>query len=717
MNITRKIIDGKFLVDEVEEVIDGTSYYLLPGQHFKLQRFFEKTQGYQDLDRQSQSFFERSYLIDKNSLNSQHQNLLREVLPSEICEYLIKEYKENGTSFLNNEFIERTLPIILNQEIDSQLCSYFNSEYTLLWYSFLDTEATSEPQKRSYSSYWHCDGGPKKHLKILIYLNSSDEHAGNTLFLDRAATNRLKDIGYIFNDIENRTDNIESLCKAKGINFEMLSYDTICAGDALIFNPNILAHKGQLPTKANRYVLQLCFIQSPMHWQEVITKIMPPVNRCIDFSKEVTETLISSTKIYSTEPSIQPIYIAADNSITSKEHLRFVINNICKQDKIANNIYRQILRLDPQLEEINSIDNLLGLFKIVLKDKINWQGEADIDAVTALEQLSLYSEEVAHSLSRYQGINKPKLNGIFWPLPDHPSHPASKFGKFPFVIKHGIMHEKTAIGSAGSCFAFEITRVLQEKGFNYIVTERNDNPTSGIGVDGYKPGDKYAKFCANYGILFNTPSFKQLAERAFGIKTTPALLFQLPDGGWVDPYRENILFFDYQAYQKDYYKHLNAVRAALEQCEVFIITLGLNECWEFRDGSVMARNPRPNMFPYVNHKTLTVDENVQNIQDFFDIVKQFNPEFKLVISVSPIPMLATGRGEVKHVIEANTHSKSVLRVAADILVENNPDMYYLPSYELVTECIEEPWEIDTRHVKRETVVKVVEMFETMFIKN
>jgi hypothetical protein len=84
--------------------------------------------------------------------------------------------------------------------------------------------------------------------------------------------------------------------------------------------------------------------------------------------------------------------------------------------------------------------------------------------------------------------------------------------------------------------------------------------------------------------------------------------------------------------------------------------------------------------------------------------------------VSPIPVLATGRADEHHIISANCHSKAVLLVAAQQLVENNSDMYYLPSYELVTECVENAWTEDARHVKGEVVAKVVNMFEQIFVE-
>ena len=95
------------------------------------------------------------------------------------------------------------------------------------------------------------------------------------------------------------------------------------------------------------------------------------------------------------------------------------------------------------------------------------------------------------------------------------------------------------------------------------------------------------------------------------------------------------------------------------------------------DGSVFSRSPRnAELMSLVRPKVLTVQENVDNIQSFFDIIRKHNPNLKLIISVSPIPFIATVRSKDCHVIEANTHSKAVLRVAAEEIVRTN-DMYFI----------------------------------------
>ena len=74
------------------------------------------------------------------------------------------------------------------------------------------------------------------------------------------------------------------------------------------------------------------------------------------------------------------------------------------------------------------------------------------------------------------------------------------------------------------------------------------------------------------------------------------------------------------------------------------------------------------------------------LQRFLDVIRAHNPDLQLIVSVSPIPFLATGRADKYHVVAANCLSKAVLRVAAEEIVKRNEGVYYFPSYELVTTC-------------------------------
>jgi hypothetical protein len=256
--------------------------------------------------------------------------------------------------------------------------------------------------------------------------------------------------------------------------------------------------------------------------------------------------------------------------------------------------------------------------------------------------------------------------------------------------------------------------MLQKRGYNYLITERPDNPRDGVIVAEYTPGDKLVKFSASYGLLFNSPSLLQLAQRAFGLKTFKRLL--VPEGEFLaDPFRENVFFLDQASFDRDYDRHTEALRRVFTEAEVFVFTMGLNEYWRYKDDhTAISRNPRSTIVALLEHRRMTVAENVQAISKFHRIVKVHNPNFKMILSVSPIPFLASGLSQKLHVIQANSHSKAVLRVAAQELAETLEDVYYFPSFEMVMHTLADPWEEDMRHVKREAVSEIIELFYEMY---
>lgn len=336
------------------------------------------------------------------------------------------------------------------------------------------------------------------------------------------------------------------------------------------------------------------------------------------------------------------------------------------------------------------------------------------------ELFRVFQSRAAWNVHAYDGANKPNPAAVFWPDPTNARRGGNLYETLPFVENHGIIGKETPVGSAGSCFAVEIARNLMARGFNYVAKERPVDEETGTRVEGALASDP-PQFSANWGLLFNAPSFRQIAEKAFGEREFQRIVVE--NAGtppfFSDPYRENVVFPSVAAYERNYDRHVAACRAALSACEVFIITLGLNECWEFPvDGSIMSRNPRgSDIAGLIRHRRLTVAENVAEIQRFIDVVRARNPALKLIVSVSPVPFLATALADKQHVVAANGHSKAVLRVAAQELAESNENVFYFPSYELVTMCCEQPWDADQRHVSRAAVARVMALFDAMFLKS
>lgn len=349
----------------------------------------------------------------------------------------------------------------------------------------------------------------------------------------------------------------------------------------------------------------------------------------------------------------------------------------------------------------SNVSELAQTLVTVLRMQANQQNRQVHLAIAKL-QTSLAAAQ--NNTRAYDPRGRFRPQAVYWPDPTPPnSRPL--FGELPYAQTYKMVDKDTPIGSAGSCFAIEIAKHLKDNGFNYVVTEPNHAS------------------CAAWGIIFNTPSFRDLIQVAFGVRKRPRLLWKRlgQDGAaeFLDPFREDVLFQSVEEYEADYDRHIARAREALLKCKVFVITLGMNEIWHLAsDGSALSRAPWRLAPHLTRHKVLTVEENVNALQTMLDIWRAHNPDLQLIVTVSPVPLHATFRADYHHVIAANQHSKSTLRVAAEEFCNRNSgQVVYFPSYEMVMNCIADPWEPDTRHVRPAAISQVMNLFETMFVNN
>ena len=117
----------------------------------------------------------------------------------------------------------------------------------------------------------------------------------------------------------------------------------------------------------------------------------------------------------------------------------------------------------------------------------------------------------------------------------------------------------------------------------------------------------------------------------------------------------------------------------------FVITVGLAEVWQDREtGGVFWRGIPDEIFDAGRHvfRLTTVDENAANLRRMVDFIRLMNPTAPIVLTLSPVPLVATFR-EVS-CLTADCVSKSVLRVALDLVLSDKRDgVYYWPSFEIV----------------------------------
>ncbi|MFT9121680.1 MAG: GSCFA domain-containing protein [Zymomonas mobilis subsp. pomaceae] len=258
--------------------------------------------------------------------------------------------------------------------------------------------------------------------------------------------------------------------------------------------------------------------------------------------------------------------------------------------------------------------------------------------------------------------------------------------RFDPVEKTKFKISKTAkVSTAGSCFAQHISHEIKTIGFNYFVTEAGDNFDQET-----KKRHNYGVFSARYGNLYTTAQLKQLFDEAFGTRIPTEQYWVRPDGRYIDPFRQQVEPEGFETIDDllaDRAQHLEAVRRMFLESDFFVFTLGLTEAWRSKeDGSVFPTAPGVIAGEFSDAKYEFVNfsvSEVYNDMDFFlKNLKKVNPNIKVVLTVSPVPLMATY--EDKNVLVATTYSKAVLRVVADMIEKQADWIDYFPAYEIIT---------------------------------
>lgn len=245
---------------------------------------------------------------------------------------------------------------------------------------------------------------------------------------------------------------------------------------------------------------------------------------------------------------------------------------------------------------------------------------------------------------------------------------------------------ETKIVSAGSCFAQHIARHLRRNGFTYLITEKPHPLLTRPLAEAYH----YGLFSARYGNIYTARQLRQLIERALGRFRPAENAWRNEAGQWVDPFRPQIQpdgFASLAELERDRKQHLASTRTAFEQLDLFIFTLGLTESWEARgDGAVFPLCPGVAGGEYDERRhafrNLTLAETSIDLIAALELLKEINPGARAILTVSPVALMATASG--KHVLNATSYSKAVLRVAAEEAERRFDWVQYFPSFEIIT---------------------------------
>ena len=272
------------------------------------------------------------------------------------------------------------------------------------------------------------------------------------------------------------------------------------------------------------------------------------------------------------------------------------------------------------------------------------------------------------------------------------AHPGflAKFLLQGWVPDGPVIDQQTSVTAFGSCFAQNITDHLGKAGYN-LSSGRNPN----IYISKMGEG------------LVNVHAIAQQFQWALEDAKVPEGLWH----GW----KAEEFGYDESIRQQ--------TREVFRATDFFVITLGLSEVWfDELTGGVFWRAVPLKSYDPDRHKfrVCSVEETRSGIAWIYHTIRKHVPNAKVLFTLSPIPLAATFRPV--SCITANSVSKAILRAALDEFIrghhqELNANLFYFPSYEIITELFFAKYGDDGRHPAPEIIEMIMKLFEATYCRS
>lgn len=288
----------------------------------------------------------------------------------------------------------------------------------------------------------------------------------------------------------------------------------------------------------------------------------------------------------------------------------------------------------------------------------------------------------------------------------------------PVVNTKFKISKNDSVVTLGSCFAQHLSRFIKERNLNFYSLEKT--PKNQNSLDFEKNFSN--NFSALYGNIYTARQASQLLKRSQGWE--PAESVWTSNGRFYDPFRPTVFvngFPDKETLLDERKSHLEIVHHLFHTCDVVVFTLGMSEAWVSKiDGAVFPVAPGVaagkfdgNLHLFTN---FTFDQIYSDLNEFCLLLKSFNQQIKIILTVSPVALNATF--EPQNILISNTYSKAVLRAAAGEIANAHHFVDYFPSFEIVTNphnhC--RYLEDDLRNVTQLGVSKVMTIFESHYLE-
>lgn len=245
---------------------------------------------------------------------------------------------------------------------------------------------------------------------------------------------------------------------------------------------------------------------------------------------------------------------------------------------------------------------------------------------------------------------------------------------------------QTRVMTVGSSFAQHLHHALLRRNWSVLdfETPKVSLPRATLNRFGY------GLFSARYGAIYSVRQLVQLLCETYDLVTPVDPVWRRADGRYIDAQRPSIEPDGYDTAEQVLEArafHLKRLRKTFERTDALVFTLGTTDAWAHsHDGTVFPSPPGmfgmpENAKPYAPHSA-GFSDIVEDLAVLRDLGKGLNPNFKLLLTVSPVPQAVTTTGD--HALTANGYCKSILRAAVGEFARAHDDVDYFPSYEIAT---------------------------------
>ncbi|MBR6284956.1 MAG: GSCFA domain-containing protein [Muribaculaceae bacterium] len=218
----------------------------------------------------------------------------------------------------------------------------------------------------------------------------------------------------------------------------------------------------------------------------------------------------------------------------------------------------------------------------------------------------------------------------------------------------GLLHHSDALVLMGSCFSDNIGSKLR-----MAMMTASVNP---------------------FGTLYNPLNIAQGVERLIAAEPVPGLSLFHQSGVW------NSYDFHSRFSQPDKDHALDTMNTSiinghqqLRNCQALVVTLGSAMVYRLKSSGLVVANCHKTPQHEFQRGMATMNEMVQALDSMVTHLQAFNPQARIIFTVSPIRHIADG-------LDVNALSKARLRVAVDEVMAKHPaNIYYFPAYEIMND--------------------------------